>query len=264
MSNLISLEFFQNAIIAGILISIISGIIGTFIVTNKLSGMTGGIAHSTYGGLGIAVFLGINPIYGAFIFSILTSMILVYLSLKEYSRIDSIVNILWAFGMAIGIIFIDLTPGYVVNITSFLFGSILSITKTNLIAILILDIFVALFTGLFFNQLIAISFDRSFSKISGINVNLFFTILMLFISISIVFLIQLVGLILVLALLTIPVLIAEKFSNNIKVIILLSIAISLFFNISGLLLSIYLNLTAGAVIILIAIIIYFYIFLIKQ
>ncbi len=264
MSNLISLEFFQNAIIAGILISIISGIIGTFIVTNKLSGMTGGIAHSTYGGLGIAVFLGINPIYGAFIFSILTSMILVYLSLKEYSRIDSIVNILWAFGMAIGIIFIDLTPGYVVNITSFLFGSILSITKTNLIAILILDILVALFTGLFFNQLIAISFDRSFSKISGVNANLFFTILMLFISISIVFLIQLVGLILVLALLTIPVLIAEKFSNNIKVIILLSIAISLFFNISGLLLSIYLNLTAGAVIILIAIIIYFYIFLIKQ
>ena len=144
MLEVLQYDFIQNAIIAGILISIAAGIIGSLVVVNKITFLTGGIAHSAYGGIGLAVYLGIPILFGATIFAIITAILIAIITLKNKSRIDAIIGMMWASGMAIGIVFIDITPGYNVDLMSYLFGSIIAVSSEDLIFMSLLDIFIVI------------------------------------------------------------------------------------------------------------------------
>ena len=134
MLEVLQYDFIQNALIAGILISIAAGIIGSLVVVNKITFLTGGIAHSSYGGIGLAIYLGIPVLFGATIFAVLTAIIIAVITIKNRNRIYSIIGMMWASGMAIGIVFVDLTPGYNVDLMSYLFGSIIAVSKDDILS----------------------------------------------------------------------------------------------------------------------------------
>lgn len=252
MFEILHLSFVQNALVAGLLVSVICGIIGSLIVINKMTFIAGGIAHGAYGGIGIAFFFSLSPLLGATLFSLLLALIIATITLKERYKIDSVIGTIWAFGMAIGIIFIDITPGYNPDLMSYLFGSILSVSEFDLLFIALLDIFCIGLMIAFYRQFCAISFDSEFAKLRNVNVNLFYYLLICLIALCIVATIRVVGLILVIALLTIPPFIAQNLANRLGAMMLISALFSMFFCVSGLILSIELNLTSGAAIILIA------------
>lgn len=252
MIDMLSYSFVQNAILAGILVSVACGIIGSLVVINKMTFIAGGIAHGAYGGIGIAFFLGIAPLLGAGIFTILLGLIIAFISFKNQDRTDSIIGAIWAFGMAIGIIFIDLTPGYNVDLISYLFGSILTVSDEDLIFMLIMDIFFIFFSIIFYRQICATSFDGEFAKLRGVNVSFLYYAMTLMMAICVVATIRVVGLILVIALLTIPPYIAEKFSPNLGLMMVIASIFSILFCLGGLFLSMLFNLTSGASIIIIA------------
>ena len=142
MLEVLHYEFIQNALIAGVLISIAAGIIGSLVVVNKITFLTGGIAHSSYGGIGLAIYLGIPVLLGATIFSVITAILIAIITLKNRTRIDAIIGMMWSSGMAIGIIFVDLTPGYNVDLMSYLFGSIIAVSSEDIKYMTVLDIFI--------------------------------------------------------------------------------------------------------------------------
>lgn len=264
MSEILSLNFMQNAFLGGILVSVICGVVGSLIVINKMSFIAGGVAHGAYGGIGIAFFLGISPIFGASVFALFLALVIAFISERNLERFDSAIGAIWAFGMAIGIIFIDITPGYSSGLMGYLFGSILAINEEILAFIGICALIFTLLIILFYRQLLAISFDAEFASLRGVNARAFYYLLVIMMAFSVVACIQVVGLILVIALITIPPFIAEKFSKKLSVMMILATFISAFFCISGLLLSYYFNLTSGAIIILIASICFFISVLIKK
>jgi len=242
--------FLSNALIAAVLSSIACGITGTFVVVKKISYIGGGIAHAVMGGLGIAYFIGVNPIYGALVFSVLAAIMIGFVKLKLKQNEDTMISALWAVGMATGIIFAYLTPGYNVNLLSFLFGNILMITTDNLWLLLILDFIIIGFVVVYYKQLIFITFDEEYAAVRGINVNLLTILLLIMVALTIVILVQTVGLILVIALLTLPAAIAGMFSDSLFKMIFLSMGLILLFSLSGLAFAFGANLPSGASIIL--------------
>lgn len=152
MLEALQYDFIQNAIIAGILVSLAAGIIGSLVVVNKITFLAGGIAHSSYGGIGLAIFLGLPVLFGATVFAVVTAIIIAVITLQNRERIDAIIGIMWAFGMAIGIIFVDLTPGYNVDLMSYLFGSIIAVSSEDIIYLTILDIFIVFCITFFINK----------------------------------------------------------------------------------------------------------------
>lgn len=244
--------FLTNSIIAVILSSIACGITGTFVVVKKISYIGGGIAHAVMGGLGIAYFIGVNPIYGALVFSVFAAILIGYVKLKLKQNEDTMISALWAVGMATGIIFAYLTPGYNVNLLSFLFGNVLMISSESLWLLLILDLIIAGFVFVYYKQLIFITFDEEYAAVRGINVNLLTILLLIMVALTIVILVQTVGLILVIALLTLPSAIAGMFSDTLYKMIFLSIGLILLFSLGGLALAFGVNLPSGASIILMA------------
>ncbi len=244
--------FFQNAIIAAILVSIASGIIGSLIVVNKMSFLTGGIAHSSYGGIGLAIFLGLPIFWGATFFALMGALIIAFISFKQRERIDVFIGLVWAVGMAIGVVFVDLTPGYHGDLLSYLFGSILAVSKSDLIFMAILTLVILFFIHRYYREILAISYDSTYASLKGINAKLFFTLILVFASLTIVAAIKVVGLILVIALMTIPTYIAEDLSNSLYEMMIKSSIISITFTLSGLFLSYKFDLTSGAAIILIS------------
>jgi zinc transport system permease protein len=257
MTDFLNYDFMRNALLAGILSSIACGIIGTLVVINRLSSLSGGIAHTAYGGLGLSVFFKLPLLLGAMIFSLMSTFIMGYISSEKKERSDTLIGVIWAMGMAFGIIMIDLSKGYYADILSFLFGSILAVSNNSIIFLLIIDILCVLTITLFYKEIIAFSYDEEFAQICGIRVKLLYYFLLVLITFCIIGLIRIVGLILVIALFTIPPSIAELFTNKIKNIIIYSTILGIFFTIFGLIVSYYLNLTAGATIILILGISYF-------
>src|SRR5574344_474360 len=167
MLEILQYSFIQNALIAGVLISIAAGIIGTLVVVNKITFLTGGIAHSAYGGIGMAIYLGIPVLFGATVFSIITAILIAIITLKNKSRIDAIIGMMWASGMAIGIVLIDLSPGYNVDLMSYLFGSIIAVSSADLLFLLLLDIFIILIVSIFYKELLAVSYDSEFAGLRG-------------------------------------------------------------------------------------------------
>ena len=252
MSEILELNFMQNAFIAGILVSIICGMIGSLVVINKMTFIAGGIAHGAYGGIGLAFFFSLEPLFGASIFSLFLALIIATITLKDKTNIDSVIGAIWAIGMAIGIIFIDLTPGYNADLMSYLFGSILAVSGTDIIFMSVLDLLFLALIALFYRQFVAISFDAEFAKLRGVHTTFFHYLLVCMMALCVVATIRVVGLILVIALLTIPPYIAQIFAKRLGLMMLISTIFSIIFCFSGLVISFYFNLTGGASIILVA------------
>jgi len=222
------------------------------VVLNRIVFISGGIAHAAYGGVGIAYFLGLNPMWGAVGFSLLSSLAMGYVNRKEKARADTIIGVMWALGMALGIIFVSLSPGYKADLMSYLFGSILAVSAGDLRLMLVIAVVVLAFVLVFYRLLLAISFDEVFSTVRNVPVGWLSMVMIVLIGLTVVITMRVVGLILVIALLTIPPAIANLFVREMRSIMVLSTGLSLLFTISGLLISYALNLPSGAVIILVA------------
>ncbi|GLI35421.1 metal ABC transporter permease [Desulforhabdus amnigena] len=246
------MEFMRNALLAGFLTSIACGIIGTLVVVNRIVFISGGIAHAAYGGIGIAFYLGIPLLAGTTGFSLLISILMAMVTLKNKQRADTIIGVLWAVGMALGIILMDLTPGYHVDLMSYLFGSILAVPRSDLWLMIGVDLLILGTVFSCYNSFQAMSFDEEFAMTMGVPVRFLYFILLTMMALTVVMTIRVVGLILVIALLTIPPYISEKYSQSLGMMMFLSILLSSLFTFIGLWLSYSFNLTSGATIIMVA------------
>lgn len=254
--ELLHYTFFQHALLGSLFASIACGIIGTYIVTRRLVFISGGLTHASFGGIGIGLYAGISPILSAALFSVLTAFGVQWLSKRNDMREDSAIAMFWTFGMALGIIFSFLAPGFTPDLSAYLFGNILTITTTDIILLAILSTTQILFFSCFLHPIISIAFDPEFSRSQGLPVALFEYILMTFIALTIVLSLRMVGIVLVISLLTIPQMTANLFSNKFTHIVGLSIAIGYLCCMGGLFISYFLNVPSGASIIFLSIIIY--------
>lgn len=252
MIEALSFEFMQHAIIAGVLVSLASGIIGSLVVVNRMVFLAGGIAHTAYGGIGLALFLGIPIFVGASIFAVGAALLMAFLTIKHRNRIDTFIGLIWAVGMAIGVILIDLTPGYNVDLLSYLFGSILAVSLDDLYYMGGLLFVVGAIVIIWYREILSVSYDSEFASLRGINVPMFYTLILVLSALTIVIAIKVVGLILVIAMLTIPVYIAEKLSKSLFGMMFLSGFIASIFTVLGLWISYVFDLTSGATIILVS------------
>lgn len=252
MLEVLSYGFIQNAIIAGILVSFIAGIMGSLIVANRMVFLAGGIAHAAYGGIGIAIFTGIPIFLGTSIFAVIAALFMAMVTLKQKERIDTFIGLIWAVGMAIGIILVDLTPGYNVDLMSYLFGSILAVNQEDLYFMGSLLVIILLVLALWYRQILAVSYDSEYADLSGINVKFFYTLMLVLSALTVVISIKVVGLILVIALLTIPIYIAQDITSSLYGMMIASGFIASLFTIVGLWLSYSFDLTSGASIILVS------------
>ena len=249
IAELLQYKFITNSLLAGILSSISCGIIGTYIVTRRMVFLSGGITHASFGGIGIGYFLGFNPIISAAIFGVLSALGIEFISNKSEIREDSVIGILWSFGMAVGIMFVFITPGYAPNLMSYLFGSILTVSTFDILLMSGLSLILIIVFISFYRIILFISYDQEFAKTHKIAVNLINYILISLVALTIVLNIKVVGIILVISLLTIPQSIANLFTNNFKNIIISSIVIGLVGAFLGLIISYKINIPSGASII---------------
>ena len=252
LTTLWSYGFMRNALLAGVLVSIACGIIGTLVVLNRIVFISGGIAHAAYGGVGIAYFLGADPVLGAVGFSLLSSLAMGLVHRKEGQRADTIIGVMWAIGMAIGIIFLSLSPGYKADLMSYLFGSILAVSTMDLWLMAGIALLSLVFMLLFYWKLLALSFDQTFTTVRNVPVGPLYLAMITLIGLTVVIAMRVVGLIMVIALLTIPPAIANLYLKDMRAIMALSAALSMLFCTVGLIISYVLNLPSGAVIILVA------------
>ena len=250
-------QFLQNAFAASLLASIVCGIIGVIIVEKKLVMMSGGIAHTAYGGVGLGYFFGFEPIIGAFLFSIAAALGIGTIKRKGGVQADILIGLFWSLGMAFGIVFIALMPGYPPDLNSYLFGNILSVTQADLILMLIVTAFVLAVVVVLFNAWKAYLFDEEFASIIGVKTVFLEYLLLVLVAMTVVVLIRVAGIILVLALLTAPAAMAGLFSKQLKNRMLLAVLFGAFFSISGLWVSYGLNIPSGACIVMIAVGCYF-------
>ncbi len=252
LATLWSYGFMRNALLAGVLVSIACGIIGTLVVLNRIVFISGGIAHAAYGGVGIAYFLGADPVLGAVGFSLLSSLAMGLVHRKEGQRADTIIGVMWAIGMAIGIIFLSLSPGYKADLMSYLFGSILAVSTMDLWLMAGIALLSLVFMLLFYRQLLALSFDQTFATVRNVPVGPLYLAMITLIGLTVVIAMRVVGLIMVIALLTIPPAIANLYLKDMRAIMAVSAALSMLFCTVGLIISYVLNFPSGAVIILVA------------
>lgn len=252
MIEALQFEFMRNALLAGVLASIVCGIIGSLVVVNRIVFLSGGIAHAAYGGIGLAFFLGIPFLVGTLGFSLVAALVMAAVTLRAKHRADTIIGVLWAVGMAVGVILLDLTPGYNVELMSYLFGSILTVPNSDLLYMLMTCAVVLFIVSRFYHELLALSYDEEFAQVRGVPVKALYFLLIGMTALSIVMMIRVVGLILVIALLTIPPFIAENFSRSLVRMMVLSTILCSVFTCAGLWLSYHFDLTSGAAIIMVA------------
>nr|WP_262920343.1 metal ABC transporter permease [Parabacteroides sp. FAFU027] len=256
MIELLQYDFFQNALIGGILVSIACGIVGAYIVVRRLVFISGGITHASFGGIGLGVFLGMNPVFTAWCFAIASGFGVEYLSTKHKLREDSAIAVLWALGMALGILFLFLTPGYTVGMSEFLFGNILTITGKDILLFAALAVALILTFGLLYRSILYTAFDAEYARIQKLPVKFIEYLMMFFISTTIVFSIRLVGIVLLMSLVTIPQITANIFTYDFRKIIIYSVLIGVVGCLVGLFISYFLNVPSGAFIILVLIAFY--------
>lgn len=254
--DILQYTFFQNAIWASLLIAVACGIVGTYIVSRRIVFISGGITHASFGGLGIGFYLGIDPVLSALGFAVLSAFGVEYLSHSgDYKRIreDSVIAAIWSLGMAIGVIFIFLTPGYTPNLSAYLFGNILTVSKTEISWMAILSIILVIVYLLGKKIIVYTAFDRDFARTQGLPVRFVEYMMMLFIAATIVLSIRLIGIMLLMSLITIPQMTANMFTSNYNKITLISCILGFVGCISGLFLSYFFNIPSGAFIILVLI-----------
>ncbi|MEW5913014.1 MAG: metal ABC transporter permease [Thermodesulfobacteriota bacterium] len=251
--------FLQQALLAGLLASLACGVMGAYVVVRRISYLAGAIAHSVLGGMGLARYLAVtqgwswlHPLYGAVAAALAAALVVGLVTLKARQREDAIIGAIWAVGMAVGVLFIAATPGYDVELMSYLFGNILMVTPANLWLMLGLDLVALAVALVFHNQLLAVCFDEEFARLRGVNADLYFLLLLVLTALTVVLLSTVVGIILVIALLTLPAAIAANYARRLWQIMALAVLISMAFTTGGLALSYGPDLPAGAVIIVLA------------
>ena len=249
--------FLQYALLAGLLVSIPCGVVGSFVVIRRISYIAGGIAHSVLAGLGVVHYLqvvhgfhAISPMAGAVLAALLAAGIIGWVSLHLHQREDTVIGAVWAMGMATGIIFISLTPGYTTDLMSYLFGNILMVTARDLWLIAALDVIVLVVTALFHKQLLAVCYDSEFATLRGVHVQRFYFLLLGLTALTVVLLVSVVGIILVIALLTLPAAMANLFAGRLRNMMIIAALLCLVLTTAGLVLSYGPDLPSGAVTIL--------------
>jgi len=253
---LFSLGFFRNAFIAAFIASITCGIIGTYIVSRRIVFISGGITHASFGGIGMGYYFGFDPILGAVAFGILSALGIEFFTKKADLREDSAIAMLWSLGMALGVIFIFLTPGYAPNLMSYLFGNILTVSAEDLIYLVVLTVFVVGFFLTFYRMIIFVSFDEEYALTNNAPVRLFNALLISLVALTIVLNIRVVGIILVMSLLTIPQAIANLFTKKFDIMMIYSIIFGFIGSVTGLAFSYIYDIPSGAAIIFSLVVIY--------
>ncbi len=246
--------FMQRAVLASVLVSVTAGIIGVIIVQKKLVMMSGGIAHTTYGGVGLGYFLGIEPLLGGFLFAISAAFGIGALKRKGGVNTDVLIAMFWSLGMALGVMFIGFTPGYPPELTSYLFGNILSVTRFDMIMTLVLTAVVTLSVTIFFNDWKTYLFDEEFAAVKGKNTTLMEYWLLVLVALTVVVLIRVAGIMLVISMLTAPAASARKLSSKLGRNIALAIGLSIIYCFVGLWLSYDFDIASGAAIIAVSVI----------
>jgi zinc transport system permease protein len=255
--------FLQYALLTGVLASVACGVIGSYVVTRRITYIAGGIAHSILAGMGAARYCQVvlrwewfQPLYGAVIAALIAAIIIALVSLHAKEREDTVIGAVWAIGMAIGILFIFKTPGYNEDLMSYLFGNILMVTVDDLWLIAGLDALVILMGLLFYNQLLAVCFDEEFARLRGVRVELLYVLLLCLTALTVVLLVTVVGIVMVIALLTLPVAVAGIFAQRLWQMMVLSAVFTVIFTTAGLVFSYGPDLPAGATTIVLAGVVY--------
>lgn len=237
--------FFQRALIVGLLASIACGIIGTYVVVKKMSSFSGGLAHAVFGGIGMGHYYGFSPTMGALGFGLFSAMTMGFVYRFGEKALDTLISIIWSLGMAIGVIFIALTPGYAPDLNSYLFGSILFVPEWYLILVAALDLVILAVVVALFNELQALTFDEEFSDVVGVPVLRLLILLLVMIALAIIALIKVVGIILTIALLTLPAVVAKQWSNSLIKMMVFAFLLSAISTSSGLFFSYWLSEAQG-------------------
>ncbi|APG24870.1 MULTISPECIES: metal ABC transporter permease [Syntrophotalea] len=246
LEALISQPFMQHALIGGLLASIACGVAGSYVVVRRIGYIAGGIAHAVLGGMGLAYFLGRSPVGGAICAALVAALIIGLVSIRWKKQEDTTISALWAVGMALGVLLIARSPGYNVDLMSYLFGNILMISREHLWLIFWLDMGIVLLVILFFKQLLAVSFDEEFAELRQVSVNIFSLLLLCLVALTVVILIQVVGLILVIALLALPAAIAGHYVQSLSRMMLIATLLGGLFITGGLAVSYQYDLPSGA------------------
>ncbi len=252
MIEALQFEFMRNALAAGLLASVICGVMGTLVVVNRIVFLSGGIAHAAYGGIGLAFYFKWPYLPGTIGFSLFAAMVMAAISHTVKHRADTIIGVIWALGMAFGIILTDMTPGYNVDLMSYLFGSILTVPRSDLLIMAAIGVMMTVLVVYYYQDLLAMSYDEEFARIRGVPVKKLYFGLIGMLAVAIVLVIQVVGLILVIALLTIPPFIVEKYAKSLVQMMVASSLLGAVFTVSGLWFSYRFNLTSGASIIMVS------------
>ncbi len=266
---ILNYEFIRNALIVAVLASIVGGVIGTIVVEKRLVSMAGGLAHGAFGGIGLGFLIGVEPILIGLLFTIFASLFVGKINRMKSEISDTVISIIWSLGMALGVLFIFLAPGYPPDMSSYLFGDILTVSRQYVYMILILAIIISVLVYLLFNYFKLYLFDEQYASIIGINTHLIENILYIMIGVTVVIMIKSVGIILCIALLTLPAITAKHFSSTLSTIMFLAIAFSIVYSFTGIYFSYKLNIPSGTTIILTsaifyAIITFFIRFLVKK
>ena len=250
MLEYLNYDFFIRAMIAVTLLSVCSAVIGTYVISRRLVAIAGGITHACFGGLGLGYFLGINPMATAAVFAIGSSLGVESLSRRFQIREDSAIAVIWALGMAIGVLFVFLTPGYVPELNAFLFGNILTVSESDLWTFGGFAAVMGVFYACKQQEIIAVAFDRDYAAVSGLPVRMISLTMTVLTAICIVLTIRLVGIMLLMSMMSLPMITAEVFCHRFRPIAVASAAISLVASMGGLILSAAVDVPCSALIVL--------------
>lgn len=257
LEAIVHYSFMQHALLAALLSSVACGIMGTVIIEKRLVMMSGGIAHTAFGGIGLGYYLSIEPMIGALAFSSLSSLGIASLKRNSRTNSDVLMGMFWPLGMALGILFISFAPGYPPDMTSYLFGDILTVSRSALIYMLVLDAIILLTITAYFNLIVVYLFDEEFGTALGLNMTFIDYLIFFMIGLTVVVIIRVIGIILILALLCVPPAVARMYTNNLKKMILISIGLGVVFCLLGLWISYQLELASGAAIVIVSVLAYF-------
>lgn len=250
LEALLEYEYMRYALFAGLLASVACGIVGTYVAVKKMTFISGGISHASFGGIGLGFYIGISPVLGALIFALISALGMGLATRKAKLPEDAAIGMMWVVGMALGIVFIDLTPGYAPDPSSYLFGNILLVPFSDLVTALILDIVIILVVVLLYKEFLAVSFDEEFGTAVGVPTGVLYFILLCLIALTIVVLVRVVGIILIIALLTMPPAMARQFTYDLRKMMALSVLFGAVFMLGGLWLSYEYDVASGATIVL--------------
>jgi zinc transport system permease protein len=251
MYDFLQYEFIQRALITAVLVSIVCGVVGSYVVIKRIVSLSGAISHAAFGGVGLGYFLTVNPVLAAIPFSIASAMAIGGVEKKVNISADTAMGILWSVGMALGVIFINLTPGYAPDLFSYLFGDILTVTNSDLLIMLTLDLIIITTVYIFRREFLAVSFDEEFSTVVGLPSLPIYMLLLALVALSVVVLMKVVGIILLIALFTIPAAISKQYTHNLTKLMSLATIIGIILASVGIILSYIFNLASGATIVMV-------------